>query len=303
MNATTPHWSLVNIGSGNGLVPSSHCRSHCWPRSLSPYDVTRPQWVCHCLTKFTHVMLRKHRNCIHIISRHGECGVSWKTSACRTRTGQSYFVNHSSSIPWLLLTWQHMVLSACDYAIPSAKYAWFLLMDAKTRMASLIIMFAVRPICVQDSIFKMSSESPGTDQDGVSFVRIWVKIDVITVPLCITKPKAWPYHDPYLQCYPIPAVQILYSITVMKNKRHSVSNHQLDCLYNSLFRLKIKDTSKLHITGPLRRGIHHWFSVDSPHKGPVISMYDQWIPLTNGQLFGECFQVMRLPFPAGTNCH
>ena len=33
-------------------------------------------------------------------------------------------------------------------------------MDAKIRMAPLIIMFAVRPTCAQDSIFKMSSESP-----------------------------------------------------------------------------------------------------------------------------------------------
>ena len=24
---------------------TSHCLSQCWPRSLSPYDVTRPQWV------------------------------------------------------------------------------------------------------------------------------------------------------------------------------------------------------------------------------------------------------------------
>ena len=24
VNATTPHWSLVNIGSGNGLVPSGN---------------------------------------------------------------------------------------------------------------------------------------------------------------------------------------------------------------------------------------------------------------------------------------
>ena len=47
VNATTPLWSLVNIGSGNGLVRQapSHYLSQCWPRSLSPYDVTRPQWV------------------------------------------------------------------------------------------------------------------------------------------------------------------------------------------------------------------------------------------------------------------
>ena len=42
---------------------------------------------------------------------------------------------------------------------PISKIRMILLMDAKTWMTSLIIMFAVRPICVQDSIFKMSSES------------------------------------------------------------------------------------------------------------------------------------------------
>ena len=40
-----------------------------------------------------------------------------------------------------------------------------LLMDAKIWMTSLIIMFAVRPTCVQDSLFKMSSESPALSLD------------------------------------------------------------------------------------------------------------------------------------------
>ena len=51
--------------------------------------------------------------------------------------------------------------SARDYAAPSAQYAWFCWWTQKIWMTSLITMFAVRPICVQDSIFKMSSESPG----------------------------------------------------------------------------------------------------------------------------------------------
>ena len=38
----------INIGLGNGLVTSSkaarRCLSQCWPRSLLPCDVTRPQW-------------------------------------------------------------------------------------------------------------------------------------------------------------------------------------------------------------------------------------------------------------------
>ena len=42
-----PHWWLVNVDSGNGLVPSgnSHYLSQCWPRSMSPHGVTTPQWV------------------------------------------------------------------------------------------------------------------------------------------------------------------------------------------------------------------------------------------------------------------
>ena len=44
---------------------------------------------------------------------------------------------------------------------PISKIRMILLMDAKIWMTSLIIMFAVRAICIQDSIFKMSSESPG----------------------------------------------------------------------------------------------------------------------------------------------
>ena len=43
---------------------------------------------------------------------------------------------------------------------PISKICMILLMDTKIWMTSLIIMFVVRPICVQHSIFKMSSESP-----------------------------------------------------------------------------------------------------------------------------------------------
>ena len=44
---------------------------------------------------------------------------------------------------------------------PISKIRMILLMDAKIWMTSSIIMFAVRPIFIQDSIFKMSSDSPG----------------------------------------------------------------------------------------------------------------------------------------------
>ena len=60
-------------------------------------------------------------------------------------------------------------------------------MDAETWMTSLlIIMFAVRPIYVQDSIFKMSSESP---EQGLTNICAWISNyihffmwDVITLP-------------------------------------------------------------------------------------------------------------------------
>ena len=52
------------------------------------------------------------------------------------------------------------------------------------------------------------------------------------------------------------------------NERDGVSNHQLlDCLLNRLFRRRSKKTSKLRVTGFVRR-IHRW-PVNSPHKGPV----------------------------------
>ena len=47
---------------------------------------------------------------------------------------------------------------------PNSKIRMILLMEAKIWLTCLIIMFTVHPICVQDSIFKMSSpsESPET---------------------------------------------------------------------------------------------------------------------------------------------
>ena len=41
------HWYEINIGSGDGLVPLGNkpLREPMLPRSVSPYGVTRPQWV------------------------------------------------------------------------------------------------------------------------------------------------------------------------------------------------------------------------------------------------------------------
>ena len=58
-------------------------------------------------------------------------------------------------------------------------------MDTKIWMVSLIIMFAVRPICAQDAIFKMSSVSPG----WLIIYSIFY-MDVITYP-CSNPDAGW----------------------------------------------------------------------------------------------------------------
>ena len=45
INDTGPYWWKVDIGSGNGLMPSTHYLSQRWPKSILPYDVTRAQRV------------------------------------------------------------------------------------------------------------------------------------------------------------------------------------------------------------------------------------------------------------------
>ena len=63
---------------------TSHYLSQCWPRSLSPYDVTRPQWVKGC----THI----HRGCF--IS-----GLVWQNPASMTGTS-----NCTPQILWGVIT-------------------------------------------------------------------------------------------------------------------------------------------------------------------------------------------------------
>ena len=47
MNVTGLHWWSVNIDSGMAWCcqATSHYLSQCWPKSLSPYGTTWPQWV------------------------------------------------------------------------------------------------------------------------------------------------------------------------------------------------------------------------------------------------------------------
>ena len=68
-------------------------------------------------------------------------------------------------------------------------------------------------------------------------------------------------------------IRQVYEITCSPQYKYSTNStvtfheHHSDCLFNNLFRLITKDTSKLWIDSPL-----WWQSID-----------DQWIPLTKGQ--------------------
>ena len=41
------HWTplMINTGSGDRLQVTSHYVSQCWPRSMMPYGIAKPQWV------------------------------------------------------------------------------------------------------------------------------------------------------------------------------------------------------------------------------------------------------------------
>ena len=64
---------------------------------------------------------------------------------------------------------------------------------------------------------------------------------------------AWPLHR--ADASPVLAHYVMFigkTIALMSNEHRAISDHQqLYCFSNSLYRLTMKDTSKLHITGPM----------------------------------------------------
>ena len=67
---------------------ASHNHSHCWPRSLSPYGITRPQWVhIFCLNQITSKDL--FTSCWWMMSYLTHWG--WKMNIC---------ISKSTNIGW-----------------------------------------------------------------------------------------------------------------------------------------------------------------------------------------------------------
>ena len=77
---------------------TSHYLSQCWPRSLSPYGVTRPQWVKlkSCEISFAHNI---HFNCRIILkfyTEHGNISISISAMLC------AKFQNDWSTEAWFV---------------------------------------------------------------------------------------------------------------------------------------------------------------------------------------------------------
>ena len=68
------------------LTAPSHYLSQCWPRSISPYGLTRLQWVNH--QTWAEFILEKIKIYLHffIISQHWICADSWNRSSWKART-------------------------------------------------------------------------------------------------------------------------------------------------------------------------------------------------------------------------
>ena len=88
------------------------------------------------------------------------CCYGWQLGSCMWSCMYiCHVIQGDAGQTWLLIV-DHIHLQRSRLRRPISKIRMVLLMDAKIWMTSLIIMFAVRPTCVQDSLFKMSSESP-----------------------------------------------------------------------------------------------------------------------------------------------
>ena len=85
-------------------------------------------------------------------------------------------VNNSPALVQIM-AW-HRPVYGCIYQRsrlrrPISKIRMILLMDAKISIVTKIIMFAVRPMCTQDAIFKMSSVSPDICTTQLQWCNWW----------------------------------------------------------------------------------------------------------------------------------
>ena len=147
---------------------TSHCLNQCWPRSPTPYGVTRPQWVN---------MLRPLQNCCHLAdviwvrSRRCSCLVTWLCYQLIAKPG-----NKTAAPPWpdpFAFLWMdciqsNVIITRCNISLHSSK-KW------QQQNINQIL-----------NSQKTPHSSPLWASYGVSLVRILEKIDsVITALHCM----------------------------------------------------------------------------------------------------------------------
>ena len=94
----TDHYSTLVQGMAWCRQATSHYLSQCWPRSLSPYDVTRPQWV-----KSTWIYLAESTSCP---SNFREFGIKMKLFAFKKINLQMLSANCPPfCLSLIVLTW------------------------------------------------------------------------------------------------------------------------------------------------------------------------------------------------------
>ena len=82
LDLTDDNWTLVQVMAWCCHAPS-HYLSQCWPRSMSPNGVNRPQWVN---TNFTESIHKYIVQTWHVLLKITMAATTWFTADCLGRT-------------------------------------------------------------------------------------------------------------------------------------------------------------------------------------------------------------------------
>ena len=172
MPCVSPVWWLVNIGSGNGLLLSGNkpLPEPVWPRSMSPYSVTWPQWVKNsCIYKNVIQSWLNYSILYGVTRPHpvNYCGISWIWSenvlnVCDICYGLTGIIEEDLPLCAVLTLFCHnyvvaIVLSSrsmsseeTTWREPACSFEW-----PTTSANSLHVSIQIQPFCGQLSFVSM----------------------------------------------------------------------------------------------------------------------------------------------------
>ena len=122
--------------------------------------------------------------------------IQWIPCQCCPK---SKILDRPTDQPWWNAVWSMLALQRSRLRRPISKIRMILLMDAKTWMTSLIIMFAVRHICVQDSIFKCLARALALGRPYIWCGQKWQSNSNVVMCYWFStsskKPRDWYFHS------------------------------------------------------------------------------------------------------------